>query len=377
MGHVINPISQRMGYTRFWSTNWSISGAAKNINYSFIANESIYLLKYTKKILLKFLQPLFRKGWLLLNIQILRFNNLLSFIFVNQIKFINNLYRIINKVLKTMFNLKKVEFTYRMVRARTVSEKNRRSHSITKMLKYYPYTNYGRNLNVYTGLLKKHTKKLDNYFLYTTTRLPRFNLESNEPDLISYLWTSSTTLFKAKKILVSRKRFNRFDADEKVYKRNIVVEVLKTVFINRWIFLIKNYLQIALARFTYSYSKLPVEVMFVCVSNNNISANFVTKYLSTRLLQKFPIRRLMSSLLKQLKLAQQNGSIHGFKVVCNGRFARRGRASHVWKMLGKLPRANKNLFVDYSIMLPVLTNSICAVKVWLLKTMDNNKLLVI
>jgi Ribosomal protein S3, C-terminal domain. len=129
--------------------------------------------------------------------------------------------------------------------------------------------------------------------------------------------------------LVSRKRFNRFDADEKVYKRNIVVEVLKTVFINRWIFLIKNYLQIALARFTYSYSKLPVEVMFVCVSNNNISANFVTKYLSTRLLQKFPIRRLMSSLLKQLKLAQQNGSIHGFKVVCNGRFARRGRASHV------------------------------------------------
>jgi hypothetical protein len=114
-----------------------------------------------------------------------------------------------------------------------------------------------------------------------------------------------------------------------VYKRNIVVEVLKTVFINRWIFLIKNYLQIALARFTYSYSKLPVEVMFVCVSNNNISANFVTKYLSTRLLQKFPIRRLMSSLLKQLKLAQQNGSIHGFKVVCNGRFARRGRASHV------------------------------------------------
>jgi hypothetical protein len=145
------------------------------------------LLKYTKKILLKFLQPLFRKGWLLLNIQILRFNNLLSFIFVNQIKFINNLYRIINKVLKTMFNLKKVEFTYRMVRARTVSEKNRRSHSITKMLKYYPYTNYGRNLNVYTGLLKKHTKKLDNYFLYTTTRLPRFNLESNEPDLISYL----------------------------------------------------------------------------------------------------------------------------------------------------------------------------------------------
>jgi len=128
--------------------------------------------------------------------------------------------------------------------------------------------------------------------------------------------------------LVSKKYFtNRLHTREKMYKRDIAVEVLKTVFINRWIFLIKNYLQIALGRFTYS--KLPIEVMFVCIRNNNLSATFVTKYLSTRLLQKFPIRRLMSSLLKQLKLAQQNGSIHGFKVICNGRFARRGRATHV------------------------------------------------
>lgn len=62
MGHVINPLSHRIGYTRFWNTNWAVSATSKNINYSFLSNESVQLLAYAKKILSTFLQPLFRKG---------------------------------------------------------------------------------------------------------------------------------------------------------------------------------------------------------------------------------------------------------------------------------------------------------------------------
>lgn len=53
------------------------------------------------------------------------------------------------------------------------------------MLGYYPYYAYDKNSNVYVPNLHKVTK-LDKYFLYLSTRLPRYNVESNDPNLITY-----------------------------------------------------------------------------------------------------------------------------------------------------------------------------------------------
>jgi ribosomal protein S3 len=83
---------------------------------------------------------------------------------------------------------------------------------------------------------------------------------------------------------------------------------------------------VSLQRF---YTKLPhIELLLSFISNSVLTANLVARYLATRLLQKFPIRRLLTVLIKQLKIAQNSALIHGFKIACNGRFERRGRATH-------------------------------------------------
>lgn len=135
------------------------------------------------------------------------------------------------------------------------------------------------------------------------------------------LLRSKRTLF-AQRRLVQKTKLRQ----KKIYKKVLAIELIKSVFATQWLFYIKSFLGLLLKHFISV--KLPIEITFVCVTSNILSASFISKYLSIRLLQKFPIRKLMANLTKQLKLAQQNAFIQGFKVVCNGRFARRGRATH-------------------------------------------------
>lgn len=62
MGHVINPITQRLAYTRFWSSNWAVSTASKSSTYAFITLEGMQLTKYIKHMFSSFLRRLFYKG---------------------------------------------------------------------------------------------------------------------------------------------------------------------------------------------------------------------------------------------------------------------------------------------------------------------------
>jgi hypothetical protein len=201
-------------------------------------------------------------------------------------------------------------------------------------------------------------------FLNSSKKLSKFNSAVNTPDLIGYLWISIN------KIVQLQKRELSLSLNSK-----IIGNLLKCLVLRHWLLRVKAIILKGLQKLFIT--PIPFDLFLVCTSSSSLTASFVSKYLSTRLLQKFPLRRLVSMLIRQLKLAQENALIYGFKIACNGRFARRGRATHIWKTHGKLPSSNTNIFVDYSIMLPVLLNSICAVKVWLTKPHDTIKLIII
>lgn len=55
----------------------------------------------------------------------------------------------------------------------------------------------------------------------------------------------------------------------------------------------------------------------------------------------------------------------GYKVSCNGRMSRRGRASSFIRSRGKFPFSAVVSFVSYGFTTVVLKNSICGIKVWL------------
>ena len=94
----------------------------------------------------------------------------------------------------------------------------------------------------------------------------------------------------------------------------------------RWVTTIKKFVISSLSRI--SIKTTGFDIILTVLSTSALTASFISKYLATRLLQKFPLRRLINLLVKQLKMACEGGYIHGFKIACNGRFERRGRATH-------------------------------------------------
>jgi len=65
------------------------------------------------------------------------------------------------------------------------------------------------------------------------------------------------------------------------------------------------------------------------LNSSALSAHFIAKYLATRLIQRFPLRRLVFNILKEMEKAVCFSQVYGFKIECNGRFERRGRATHI------------------------------------------------
>jgi hypothetical protein len=70
-------------------------------------------------------------------------------------------------------------------------------------------------------------------------------------------------------------------------------------------------------------------ISMVAFPSTLLSASFISRYISIRLLQRFPLKRLILNISRQMQFAQQHAHIQGFKIACNGRFERRGRATHI------------------------------------------------
>jgi len=121
---------------------------------------------------------------------------------------------------------------------------------------------------------------------------------------------------------VARLKYNKFS-----FLKQFCGDIVRYLFTFRWLngldLLLKNFLK----RF---YSCVPeFTILLLPISINSLTAQFIAKYISMRLLQRFPLRPLIRIILKQMKKAINFAYIHGFKIACNGRFARRGRATHV------------------------------------------------
>ena len=202
-----------------------------------------------------------------------------------------------------------------------------------------------QNFNLITDKLNStYFKK----FLLRVQRSPRFTVD--------YSFADSNALL-TKHMLQNSKIYRRV-AETKLHTVNEVIRfiVYKTFFLR-----LRKYIVSGLKR-VYVAPRV-ISPIFVCTASSAVSAQFVTKYVVTRLKNRFPINPLMKMLLRQMTRFLTKAQIVGFKIVCSGRFARRGRASYIWHQRGKVATSNINLKVEYSLRLVTLTNSICGIKV--------------
>lgn len=171
---------------------------------------------------------------------------------------------------------------------------------------------------------KRVVKSTASFILYTRKQ-PAFSPIFVEIDRNAYfnytlnLLNTTKRQYAMKKTLVLRKT--------PVTTARLAYLTLRYLFISRWVRLVKNFINIGLNRLSVS-STQETDILFVLVPSQTVSAQFISHYLASRLLHKIPARRLIFGVLRQLQNARKSAEIVGFKLACNGRFERRGRASH-------------------------------------------------
>lgn len=158
-------------------------------------------------------------------------------------------------------------------------------------------------------------------FLAATGTHLTFKLSQNTVDVNAYLWWRLSTLINLYKKGAVRHTLRRRKATQ-MYKK-----VIKYLYITYWINSLRKLFFSANLRI--GVRPKPVEVAVVVSPASALTASFIARYISVRLLQKFPLRKLVMNLTRQMLVAQDYAHIQGFKISCNGRFERRGRASHI------------------------------------------------
>lgn len=109
MGHVINPVSQRIGYSNFWNSNWSLTSGSQVFSYSYISAEDLNLNTYLKKLFLYAGRRLFGKGLVFVSFKLLRFFGRVVLLVDIKLKQLINLYNAVEFIFFNTRGLKNVK----------------------------------------------------------------------------------------------------------------------------------------------------------------------------------------------------------------------------------------------------------------------------
>nr|UQW93836.1 ribsomal protein S3 [Balamuthia mandrillaris] len=136
------------------------------------------------------------------------------------------------------------------------------------------------------------------------------------------------------------------------------------IFRNYFLFHSLYYLKMMASRDLNVLLSVPVEVSLAIIPQEVMSANAWATFIKYKLKRKTHFSKIMSTIVPIWnRMLRYN--LLGYKVSCNGRMSRRGRASSFIRSRGKFPFSAVVSFVSYGFTTVVLKNSICGIKVWL------------
>ena len=109
---------------------------------------------------------------------------------------------------------------------------------------------------------------------------------------------------------------------------------------------------------------LRTNVKFFGITNDDVTAIFLARYLSKRLQQRYTWYELMKPLNKELKLLGYTFRlITGFKLQFSGRLVRRDRSRTVWFVGGSIPSSSYMRYAEHAFTLSYLRNGACSIRV--------------
>lgn len=119
----------------------------------------------------------------------------------------------------------------------------------------------------------------------------------------------------------------------------------------------------------WKMSFLHARVRFFGITNDDVSAIFLARYLSKRLEQRYTWYELMKPLKREMKLLGHHFRlITGYKLQFSGRLVRRDRSRTAFVRGGSLPASTYMRYAEHAFTLSYLRNGACSIRVWLYRT---------
>lgn len=313
MGHLINPVSFRLGINKFWDNNL--------ISYKFQNNKNLNLLKIN------------------LNSFIERFFNFKIFLKYGLLYSHNNLLAKNNGLILNIYLYK------------TINNSNKSVLEILYLIKTF---NYKIRLKVYKKIIS-----IFNYYYFELVL--KFKLKINQKYNIIKILNYIYLCFQIKKFkFLTIEKFLQISL-----KKNMRNDEYLLYFYERLFFMLlrKRFWGI-LSKFLIFYIKSyilgPIKINFY--NTSDLSIEVIKKFIIVRLQQRFKISQIIIPIMKNLK---ENQNILGYKFAFSGRFSRREMATYEWFVDGAIPLNTIHAKIEYKQFPVLLKDGICGIKIWI------------
>ena len=268
-------------------------------------------------------------------------------------EFLSNVYKI-----NFFLDLKKVEAYFENKFCSSFYTKERKSYFLKKLRVYFLCKNKKKFIKYFllTKFLVNNKKNIvsskKNTFIYIKKRCGTYRLQyTNLKKKNSLAHTNCRdTLVKVKLGLLNKKR---------VGFKNFIVELLT--------------LEKAILLITKKYFMQNLSVNFFFINNYNYTAQVLVNYICIKLKQKFTLNQVIRPLIKYLTKLIKKRYLFGFRIMLNGRFTRKQRATKMVLKGGSVPLATLDNNVDYYEDFVSLKDGVGGIKIWLNRTIKAKK----
>jgi hypothetical protein len=391
MGHLVNPISFRLGKTFYWNFVWS---SFLKKNYRYLALQDIQFMQLFNWLLS--LNTLYRFGIFFSHFKIYRLNGklifFLYFIHVNKIGFGCGSQ---SKVIKFKKNKKPKPIFTKPEMKKKIKVKKLKNKKISSILKSKIYKafivnfynqffvlNYGSSnfFNVMLLFLKRTLSYSNKIVLQKKLRLVQgFNSLLKLFVIVKWYlnqakFSEINFLFFILKILTRKKKVSALRI-QKQQPLKITARFLTKVnsfFFERRVLFIFEFLLSKSLDYLNKKKKNSRYIIFSKLLDTSVYKSIAmgNSFLVARTLidlmkyKKYSVKRALEVLISELDVAS---NIVGFKIALSGRLSRSRRGMYLCKKDGKISLNTIKLPIDYTSTYFKTKFGICGVKVWLNK----------
>lgn len=373
MGHVVNPISFRLGHSRYWNSIWSLSNLN---NYSQLSNLDFLIIK---KILAWFKNVLAHKSlmyiFILNNVRIVRSNK--------KVFIILQLYDLLTSKLQISI-LKKVRLQllkHKLLRVR----KWKRYHWIPlyniefmktkrKLIFFLHNVSTGKYLSKKWLTLKFLESKFNFKCAYPNTlnrfvrdfyiRKPnKFNSRNFAKLVVSY----SANVF-------STKLYKQLSHPQRILNNHssVFFSLTKLLFFRFFLSKLRSHfftgfdmIKYALCYYLSPLINLqPSNVILVGLNDLTLDAKFISTFIAYYLENRYYLNQILKVLWGYLDRAIKNRLLYGYQIKLSGRFKKNEKAVYMLRKVGNIGRYDIKRFVDYSFSTARMRLGVTGIKVW-------------